>query len=138
MKESSTSLRWFFGVIGIWYLFSAGFVTILFGNFGLGLSSLAAISGFYVVNLVVQTVFALADIYFAFALPRYLHPSKSGPVKIFLIAQFVWVLLGVAWNYLVGGGPDIVSLIVSALLTWYLFHNINKLSSAALVSTPQQ
>ena len=127
MKESATSLRWYFGVIGVWYLVSAGFIFSLLG--GLGLSALLIGSALSTVNTIFGVVSALGDIYFAFTLPKYLNPNEVKYVKGWLLGTFGVSILLLIVGYLTQDQLSYFGVIVGSLLTWYLYVNVRRLAN---------
>ncbi|MEO6536192.1 MAG: hypothetical protein ABIT47_00735 [Candidatus Paceibacterota bacterium] len=136
MKESSTSLRLFFGAIAVLYLISFGFFSLAMSFIGLGgeylFGSVSAIMGF-----LVGIIEAIILLYFAITLPKYLNAEKVKYVKWFLIISFLLALIpGISSWVMSQTAPNIISIVVSALVTWYLFHNVSRLSRPVPVSEP--
>ena len=130
MKESSTSLRWFFGIIGLFVLLGAvltlGVASVMGGVSGLlnGPLTSLALGVIYLLQGIIL-------IYFAFTLPRFLTPEKAHYVEWFLWGSFaLTVIVDVLQFVFVHTSPDIVSLVISALITWYLYRSVHKLSRA--------
>jgi len=130
MKESARSLRWYFGIVGILYFIGGGLAFILLG--GLGLSALFSSALFgsplSVLNTILNVVWAIGYIYFAFTLPRYLNPEKVKAVKIFLLVPFAELVLWTVYGFLTTGQVSFLTVIFSALFTWYLYANVSRLA----------
>ena len=126
MKESSTSLRAYFGVIGFFYLFSIGAVSVLTSALGLGailLNSPAAI-----VNTIIGALEAIGFIYFAITLPQFLNADKVKYLFWFLYANFGVAVLGALIAYVATGTLQYIGLGFSALITWYLYRNVSRMA----------
>jgi hypothetical protein len=129
MKESSTSLRWFFGVIGGLNLIFTAIGAVALS--ALGLVGLIAGSIVMIVAIAVNVIESLIYIYFAFTLPKFLNPQKAKFVEWFVLATFALTLIMSALTVLVEhGSVNYLGIVISALVTWYLYHNVHKLSYA--------
>ena len=128
MKESSTSLRWFFGVIGTLTLLST--LLVLWITSAIGLSGLIGTgSTANVVLRVIYLVEAVGLIYFAFALPKFLNPEKAKYVEWFLLFPLALaVITDLIQFFSTSVYPDFITLVISGLITWYLYHNVHRLS----------
>ena len=128
MKESSASLRWYFGVVGMWALFSE----VFFGaaNIFLGRLNLLADSPFALLSLSVGLITAFFCVYFAFTLPKFLNPEKEKYVTFFLLAALcVSVIVSLVDSYPTITGISYFRVAGRILIAWYLYHNVHKLSN---------
>ena len=73
---------------------------------------------------VVVTITAISYLYFGLALTQYLAPAKVKIIKAWLVISFFLVA---AANL---AEMDYVSLIITALIVWYLFSAVSRLSKA--------
>lgn len=126
MRESSSSLRWYFGIIGVFYFFSVALVYGILGNFGaLGV---VTNSPFFLIQNIVSGVESIGFIYLAIMLPKYLNPESVKYVLYFVLATFgatlVWSVVGFATSGQIG----FVNIAISALITWYLYRNAQRLA----------
>ncbi|OGJ08661.1 hypothetical protein A3I95_02865 [Candidatus Nomurabacteria bacterium RIFCSPLOWO2_02_FULL_44_12] len=126
MKESITSLRWYFGLVGVVYILVSGLVVVLLGRS----NSLNLLHYSSVASMIVTIIFALGFIYFATALPKYIASGKIHFVQKFLIINFAVGVLLIFWRYAETGSLAYSNLVISALLTWYLYANIKRLSKS--------
>jgi len=131
MRESSTSLRVYFGIAGVLYFLFTGFLFALMGPLGLGgaFGNLFIGSPLAVINTILNIVWSIGYIYFAFALPGYLNPERSKYVKIFLVLPVAMMLLYAGIGFLTSGQIDFITPIIGALITWYLYANVRRLSN---------
>lgn len=143
MKESSTSLRLFFGIIGVLYFLSTGFLFMLLGLLGMSgaFGDLFTGSPLALFNTVLGVMWSLGYLYFAFALPSYLNPERAKYVKIFLILPLAMTFLWTALDFLTLGYIDFFTPVIAVLVTWYLYANVRRLSHPPVpvsVQTPSQ
>jgi hypothetical protein len=131
MKESSTSLRLFFGVVGVLYFLSTGLVVALMGSLGLlgALGDLFTGSPVALLTTALNIAWSLGYLYFAFTLPSYLNPQRVKYVKIFLLVPLASTLLWAAIGFLTTGKTDFITPVIGVLVTWYLFANVQRLSN---------
>lgn len=130
MRESSTSLRGYFGIVGIFYFLSTGFLLAIMGPLGLSgaFGDLFAGSLLSMLNTLLGVVLSLCYIYFAFTLPSYLNPERAKYVQIFLILPPAILLLWTAIGFFTIGQINLISPAIAALITWYLYVNVGRLS----------
>ncbi len=131
MRESSTSLRLYFGIASVLYFLSAGFLFALMGPLGLtsAFGNLFIGSPLALINTLLNIVWSIGYIYFAFALPGYLNPKRSKYVKIFLVLPVAMMLLNAGIGFLTSGQTDFTTPIIGILITWYLYANVQRLSN---------
>lgn len=140
MRESATSLRLYFGFIGLLY------VAFLFFGLMLGASLVGmefVIRSFLSSPLelfmfVVNTIFDIGYLYFAFTLPSYLNPERVAIVKNFLIASFAVSVLGVLIKLMSSGSISIFGLAISGLVTWYLYSNVTRIATPPSAPLPPE
>ena len=139
MRESSRSLRLYFGVVGVLYFFSTGLLFALMGPLGLSgaFGSLFTGSPLELLNTVLGVVWSLGYLFFAFTLPSYLNPERVKYVKIFLVLPLAMMLLSAIIGFLTIGLFDFVTPVIGALITWYLFTNVRRLANPP-VPAPMQ
>ena len=131
MRESSTSLRLYFGIVGVLYFLSTGFLFALMGPLGLSgaFGNLFAGSPLALLNTVLGVVWSLGYLYFAFTMPSYLNPERVKYVKIFLVLPLAMMLLWAAIGFLTIGQTDFITPVIGALITWYLYANVRRLAN---------
>lgn len=112
MRETKKSLKAYFIVFSV-----IGFLTSVVGIINLT-GTMSKISE------AIYMALAAGFIYYGLKLDQYLRNSPQ-TLKIFVIAAAV--IQQVA--RLLVGGIDLIFMILSALVAWYLVHNINKLSA---------
>lgn len=129
MRETAKSLRWYFGIVGLLYFYGTGFMFVLLGGLGFPDLLTGALFGspLNTLNTLLNFVWALGYLYFAFALSKYINPEKVKYVKIFLLVPFVEMILWSIWGFLTTGIPNLY-LIGSGLVTWYLYANVHRLA----------
>ncbi|MDP2648547.1 MAG: hypothetical protein Q8P19_01465 [bacterium] len=131
MRESSTSLRIYFGIVGILYFLSTGLLLALIGLFGLSdaFGNLVTGSPMALFNTILGTIWSLGYLYFAFTLPSYLNPERVKYVKIFLLVPLASMLFWAAVGFLNTGQIDFITPVIGALITWYLYANVRRLAN---------
>ena len=130
MKESTSTLRLFFAVVGVFYVVSMVFRIAVMKDTGLPIAPHASFVVWLmaVADVMLSAIWTVGYLYFAAALPKYLNPEKIKYIKIFLLAPFVEALLWQAWSLFTSGGFDVIGIAISALITWYLYSNISRLA----------
>lgn len=135
MKETVTSLRLYFGIVGAFLGISTLFTLTPFIVAG-GLMYIFLLPPILLLQLVTGLVWTVGYIYFAFTLPNYLNPKRSKFIKLFLVlpvaASIVWNVIGL-FGY---GSVDILALVVGVLITWYLYATVKRLSKSTPAPTP--
>jgi hypothetical protein len=120
MKESTTSLRLFFGAVGLLTLWS------VYETLSLGIPM-----GIDLALTAYDVIVVLAYLYFAWTLPSYLNVAKVSIPKMFVVITLV-ISLGVTayWYF---QEPDmvyagLVGTAINVLISLYLISQLNKLS----------
>ena len=126
MKESSVSLRLYFGVIGAFYLFSVGVVSLLTSALGFGAVLFSSPSS--IVTTIIGVLQAIGFVYFAFTLPQFLNADKVKYLFWFLYANLGVALLGALIAYVTTGSLQYFAVGISALITWYLYRNVSRMA----------
>jgi hypothetical protein len=123
MKESVSSLRWFFALGGL--LVFAGHLLLIFRGLWLDLFS----TPLSTIETIVSFFLTLATFYFAITLPKYLHSEKVGVVKKFLLLNFGVDAFFSLVDFMITKTIDLASFAVMCLIFWYLYRQVSKLSA---------
>ena len=126
MKESSTSLRLYFGIIGMVSLFSIP--VWIFYTYALGLGAIVFSSPAVIFGTTIGALGAMGFIYFAIRLPQFLNAQKVKFLFWFLYANFGMAVLGTIIGFMTSGRLDYIGLGFKALYTWYLYRNVSRLA----------
>lgn len=133
MKESIGSLRWYFGVVGVFLLYSTG----LWQIFVTGTTTFETLmSGpvLLTLNYIISFVLGLAYLYFAFTLPAQLRAHRMSLLKWFVILSLgVEQVLTFGIVFTSESAPEIAGTFLGLLVTlavgWYLLHNLKRLAN---------
>lgn len=125
MRESILSLRLFFIIVGI-IVAGSGVVLAISSLVVLG-SSLASI--FLLAQLASNIVFGFGYVYFGLSLRKYLNQDKVKALKKFLLVSYGVGVILTFIEFTADGRIDFLTLVLGALITWYLYRSVGRLST---------
>lgn len=123
MRETVGSIRVFFAVVGM----------IILGSLYLVWGALDSLSS--VLDMGISIVWGLGYLYFAVMLHSYLSLEKVKIVKFFLLLPLTEHFVISMWHFLTNAAsPDVLSLGVNILITWYLYSSVSRLSHENVIN----
>jgi hypothetical protein len=131
MQESESSLRWLFATAGTISLL----LLILQQMFpeanilGVEIWPQGSISPSGQLGLALDVAYMVGNLFFAFTLPMFLSRGRLWVVWIFLVGPVLELIVTDCIVFGTTGEFSVVPLAISTSVSWYLFQNINRLSS---------
>jgi len=118
MKESKKSLKWYFIVIGVLWLWNLSKIGIINGDVVLG------------IFLLISAIFGGIFLYIGVKLNELLNRSQKFIIN-FLLIELAFLVISGLYNIIKGSfvAVNIVSLIISVVITLYLIKNVKELSA---------
>lgn len=121
MKESVGSLRFYFGIVGLFYLLSS---LKVFTSFTQGFSSAPVIWFLAILGF----CWGIGYLYFAITLPKHLSLQSGKYVNFFLITFLIDSVLTGLISLIFAGEFPVISIVIEVFVTWYLISSVKRLS----------
>lgn len=133
MKESVLSLRLLFVVVGIFLVISGAFIAI----FSLVVPSQYLVVTLLIVQLLFSIAFGFRYVYFGLYLSKYFNQYKVRTLKKFLLVSYGMELIFVFIEFIENDRIDFLTIVLGALIMWYLYRSVGRLSTEFILDNQE-